>query len=280
MMEQGYRATGWLGLLLGTRVYFNFHPAAVATDELFLKQIDAVERDLGERGKRRLHEGVPPALAPRGPEPEPEPEPAPAPARVPSRPPAPAPAPAPAHPARSPSLKRSFAEPSSPALAIQPQNVEDTSLVEVLLAREDKIRQEAKEEKAAQEAKYEKLRQEMDAKIDAKVEQVREQMREDMKPKPALSPEQIDALQTRLEALHVAELLSDEELFALEDIVADFVELEASTMPAMRPITLEAVHTSPGDACAPAAKLLKLVALSERLATDAAFARQARRKFV
>ena len=175
---------------------------------------------------------------------------------------------------------KDFAEPSSPSLAIQPQNVEDTSLVEVLLAREDKIRQEAKEEKAAQEAKYEKLRQEMDAKIDAKVEQMREQMREDMKPKPALSPQQIDALQTRLEALHVAELLGDEELFALEDIVADFVELEASTMPAMRPITLEAVHTSPGDACAPAAKLLKLVALSERLATDAAFARQARRKFV
>ena len=277
MMEQGYRATGWLGLLLGTRVYFNFHPAAVATDELFLKQIDAVQRDLGERGKgaRRLHEGVPPALAQCGPEPEPEPAPAPAPARVPSRPPAPAPAP----PARSPSLK-SFAEPSSSALAIQPQNVEDTSLVEVLLAREDKIRQEAKEEKAAQEAKYEKLRQEMDAKIDAKVEQMREQMREDMKPKPALSPSQIDALQTRIEALRVAELLSDEELFVLEDIVADFVELEASTMPAMRPITLEAVHTSAGDACAPAAKLLKLVALSERLATDAAFARQARRKFV
>merc|ERR1711960_30640 len=99
-MEQGYRATGWLGLILGTRVYFNFHPAAVATEELFRKQIDAVQRDLGERGKgaRRLHEGVPPALAPR----EPEPEPAPAPARVPSRPPAPAPAPAP--PARSPSL--------------------------------------------------------------------------------------------------------------------------------------------------------------------------------
>ena len=47
MMEQGYRATGWLGLLLGTRVYFNFHPAAVATQELFLKQIDAVQRDLG-----------------------------------------------------------------------------------------------------------------------------------------------------------------------------------------------------------------------------------------
>ena len=29
MMEKGYCATGWLGMLLGTRIYFNFHPAAV-----------------------------------------------------------------------------------------------------------------------------------------------------------------------------------------------------------------------------------------------------------
>ena len=51
---------------MGTRVYFNMHPAAVETDAGFMKQIDAVERDLGDRGKgisAGLSEGVPPALA-------------------------------------------------------------------------------------------------------------------------------------------------------------------------------------------------------------------------
>ena len=44
-MEKSYRPTGWLGLLLGTRVYFNFHPAAIETEAAFMQQIDAVVRD-------------------------------------------------------------------------------------------------------------------------------------------------------------------------------------------------------------------------------------------
>ena len=123
-------------------------------------------------------------------------------------------------------------------------------------------------------------KEEMLAQAKADTEASLQKLREELTPREVVTDTQVKALQTRLEALHAAQLISDDELFVLEDIVADFVELEASTMPAMRPITLEAVHTSAGDACAPAAKLLKLVALSERLATDAAFARQARRKFV
>eukprot|EP01046_Picozoa_sp_COSAG06_P051707 COSAG06_NODE_8502_length_2147_cov_2.647949_3_plen_83_part_00 len=50
-----------LGLLIGTRLYFNFHSEAVATDELLMQQIDLVERELGSRGKTsRISEGVPP----------------------------------------------------------------------------------------------------------------------------------------------------------------------------------------------------------------------------
>ena len=39
MMEEGYSPSGWLGLLLGTRLYYPFHPAAVQSDAAFLKQV-------------------------------------------------------------------------------------------------------------------------------------------------------------------------------------------------------------------------------------------------
>ena len=40
---------------------------------------------------------------------------------------------------------------------------------------------------------------------------------------------QTAALQSRLGVLHAAELLSDDELFSLEDLTADHVEVEATT---------------------------------------------------
>ena len=146
--------------------------------------------------------------------------------------------------------------PSSPALAIQPWSSDDAPLVAVLLTREDKIRQEAKAEKA-----------EIGAKMEAKLQK----MREDMAPKEAVPEAQIAALQARLAALHDAQLLSDEELFSVEDAIADFVELTSL----MGVITREVAHTS-----AVVGKLIKLVALSGRITADGAFARQVRRKHV
>ena len=102
MVTTGYRPTGWLGLIVGTRLYFNFHPAAVDTDEKFTQQIDAVVRDLGDRGKGkgagRASGGAPPASAAWSQDPEPQPSPAPA--RVPAPAPAAAPVPAPARSTR------------------------------------------------------------------------------------------------------------------------------------------------------------------------------------
>ena len=110
MMESGFRPTGWLGLIVGTRVYFNFHPSAVNTDDAFMNQVDALVREVGERG--RLGPKQQPAVLHRI-------EPAPAPAAVdtpPARAPAPAPpalsyiragdirAPAPSAPAPAPAL--------------------------------------------------------------------------------------------------------------------------------------------------------------------------------
>jgi hypothetical protein len=99
-------------------------------------------------------------------------------------------------------------------------------LVEVLLEREDRLRQEAKEERAAQEAKLDALRTELEAKAQAEREELRHEMAElraEMKPVAAISEQQIAALQARLEAAHAAQLLTDEELFTLEDLIADWV---------------------------------------------------------
>jgi hypothetical protein len=110
---------------------------------------------------------------------------------------------------------------------------------------------------------------------------------------------QVAALQARLDALHATKLLADEvralaprhratrdrhkadaramqELHTLEDLVADYVELERSTP--RRLVTERMVHSSPADA--PASRLHKLVGLSAAMAGDAAFARQARRKYL
>ena len=108
------------------------------------------------------------------------------------------------------------------------------------------------------EAKLEEQQREMEAKM--------LEMREDLTPRPAVTEEQLTALQSRLETMHAAQLLTDDEVFALEDIVADFIALGLVTA------EMASAHA--------AAKLLQLVRLSEGIASDGSFARQARRKFV
>ena len=102
MMEDGYKPKGWLGMILGTRLWYAFFNVE---DEAALEErLDSVCREIGDSGKLVLPEAVPPALAP---EPAPvmvrAPVPAPAPApRVPAPAPAPAPALAPAVALRTP----------------------------------------------------------------------------------------------------------------------------------------------------------------------------------
>jgi len=115
---------------------------------------------------------------------------------------------------------------------------------------DEKIRKEM-------EAKLEKQRLDAEAKLeaqkeqaDAKLERQREEAEGDKR------DQRVAALQARLEALHAAKLLADEELFALEDAVAD------------------ALDAPDGDG-----RAARMVALSARMAADAAFARQLRRKF-
>jgi hypothetical protein len=273
MMEQGYKATGWLGLILGAKIWYPFYPAVVETDVAFMKQMDAVCRDLGERGKPkkpacRMSEGVPPASQSMelSPAPASAPAPAPALASIPTltRALETAPVPAPAMPAANsftPSMQLS--SPSGAAMLQQRSTTDTTSLAEVLFEQQRLMLE--REEKT--EAKADKLWQEMRHQMD--------KMREKMQlapPAEAISEERLTALQARIEAVHAAKLLSDDELYALEDMVADFVEFESSIGVV---VTLEIVHGNES-----ASKLLKLVALSERLVADSAFARQARRKYV
>ena len=46
--------------------------------------------------------------------------------------------------------------------------------------------------------------------------------------KPPVTEEQLACLQARIEALQAAKLVSDDETFALEDVIGDYVELNAT----------------------------------------------------
>ena len=89
-------------------------------------------------------------------------------------------------------------------------------------------------------------------------------------PREIISDAQLEALETRLEALHAAQLLSDDELGCLEDCVADGIEATADC----DALTREAVQSNPAMS-----RLHKLIVLSEKMPQDGMFARQARRKF-
>ena len=98
------------------------------------------------------------------------------------------------------------------------------------------------------------------AKMRAEIEKQREQLA----PQEAVSAGQLAALQARIETIYQAKLLTEEELFTLEDLCADYAELKS----AIGTVTKEM------------AALHKLVGVSEQIVGDAVFTRQARRKFV
>ena len=85
--------------------------------------------------------------------------------------------------------------------------------------------------------------------------------------KECVSEGQLELLQTRLDALHQAKLLTDDEIAALEDCVADYIECRSSLNPAAAEIG------------ATAETLKKMVGLSEGMGKDRMLARQLRRKF-
>jgi vacuolar-type H+-ATPase subunit I/STV1 len=111
----------------------------------------------------------------------------------------------------------------------------------------------------------ERQRHEMETKLD---EQHREtqQVREVASAMSCVSEAQLELLQTRLDALHQAKLLSDDEIGALEDCIADYIDCRSSLSPAAAEIGVAAE------------KVKKMVGLSEGMGKDGMLARQLRRK--
>ena len=144
------------------------------------------------------------------------------------------------------------------------------------------IRQDAKAERDELESKlkaeHKAEMQRQIAEMEARHKAEMDTLRAELTPAPAqelVSAEQLAALQARLESLHAAQLLTDEEFFALEDLCADYLEVQTF---AAGVLTQEVVGSNP--AYGEVAKLAQLIAVSEGLASDAGLARQVRRKFM
>ena len=130
------------------------------------------------------------------------------------------------------------------------------TLAEMSAFFEEQLRiQREHDDKARDEIKAQ--RQEMEAKVEhamAKMDEMRDEAVESRVRDAQLRGQQLPALQARLEALHQAKLLADEELYAVEDAIADS-------------------ETGTDDDRVPT-----LIALSLKMASDRAFARQLQRK--
>lgn len=123
-------------------------------------------------------------------------------------------------------------------------------------------------------AQLEKMAAQLEAQRQAHEAQLQEYeaklvtQRQEHEAKNCVSDAQLERLQERFGALHEAELLSDAELFALEDKVVDFIEWRSSV-----PMTSGGISTA-------VESVRKLVGICETVSKDAMLARQLRRKFL
>lgn len=121
------------------------------------------------------------------------------------------------------------------------------------------LRKEAEAQRREAEAKLDAQREETDAQrqvMEANMEVMCHEVTEARVRDAQLHSQQIFSLQARLEELHAAKLLADEELFALEDIIVDAGEAPDG------------------------GRAAQMVALYVRVAADVGFSRQLRRKFI
>ena len=124
-------------------------------------------------------------------------------------------------------------------------------------------------------------KQEM-ARLEARLREEMEQQRAHPEPQPvtpAVTPAALEALQARIEELHVAKLLSDDELHRLENLIADYVEVQATIVDQV--VTEATLFSSTGlGIYGFARQVYILITMSAAIKGDAAFARQVRRKFL
>ena len=116
------------------------------------------------------------------------------------------------------------------------------------------MEQKMKEQQVEMETRLDQQRQEMEKRL------------QEAKPQPAseaITEGQLEALQARLQSLHEAKLLSEDDLCKLEDTVADCIEV----------LPTADVREHVVD------QVVRMMRLSEKMAIDGSLARQLRRKF-
>lgn len=305
-----------VGLIMGTRLWYQFWDAESDDDSAFERRLDGLVREIGDRGKliSVMPEAVPPGAASM-----------PTHARAPSVAPAPAPVPAAAPPVaaalapapgstQAPAAPRAQTQTPTPppsltsastALAAQitPSIALSSPLPSASLAEQQERRRELspgdvgsgphgsfaemiafmREEREHMEQKLEKQQAEMERqrqsaekameslRLDAErqrqsAEKAMELLRLDAERQRQSAEKamlvnrhrEVVALQARLEALHAANLLSDDERDAIEDTIADSRD-----------------DVTVGDGSDVVSEIL---ALSSKMVADRAFARQLRRR--
>jgi hypothetical protein len=50
MMEEGYRPSGWLGMMMGVRLWYGFYGATLDSEASFERKVGELCRELWERG--------------------------------------------------------------------------------------------------------------------------------------------------------------------------------------------------------------------------------------
>jgi hypothetical protein len=51
MVEEGFSPVGWLGMLLGVRLWYGFYGPALESDSAFAAKVEELCRELGDRGR-------------------------------------------------------------------------------------------------------------------------------------------------------------------------------------------------------------------------------------
>ena len=251
-------AKGWLGLLLGTRLWYSFANAEQDDEPAFQKRVDNLCRELADRGMNEVEsaaEGVPPA-------------PAPAPAQTSVQAPVSRTV---ASPSFSPSPQASVPPPiATPSTKLSAEQRDSSSLTAVTLMDLSAFMTKQLGDQREYDAK---MRQELESQLSrqrvevAQMQEEVQKMRDIASAKTCVSDGQLEQLQTRLDALHQAKLITDGEMDLLADSVADYIECRSSLNPATPELSIAAE------------KVKKMVGLSEGMGKDAMLARQLRRKY-
>lgn len=261
------------GMILGTQLWYGFFGPEKDDDAALDRQVEAMSRELGDRGKagtQQVSESIPPHAQ----EPALEPASAPTPPHTQKPTPALAPASAAASAPASQLAAKGSAAVTTGAAATAPQTTQQPpscpkpakgdggggeprgSFVDIIaFMREERehmrqIMLESEKQRQRQQQEYEKI-----------IEQLKE------RPKPAaevIDERQLAALQTRLQSLHEAKLLTDGELFALEDLIVDCIEVMPSA----------SVSTPTVE------KVARMLLVASKVRGDGMLARQLRRKFM